>query len=864
MKRHFLLPLLMVTVFSACNKENTIQTTGDNQQGEGNLMTFSVASPSGLAKTHLGETVDDVTPVLFDDSDQLWICESTGVSALFTTSADKITDGGSKASFSGELEGEAPFYAVFPYAYAVEKGDESLVLNIPSSQTYAVNSFGKTSNVSAAVCLDGSSFTLKNLCGCLKVSFYGNLNNGTANRIGTIEIVDNNPDFALWGKCTVPTEEDVLGDPVFTNTDVNKNKITLTTGVISLGRDAATDFYITVPEGAFAKGVTMTLIGPKGVVLQTISTDKDLTVSRGHIKSLGKVDVSVDKFLFSGGAGTEQSPYRIACPEDLGDMVKFINSGESGFADAYYAQTKDIDIATLETSPLTDHIGTAAHPFKGVYDGAGHKIENISFASIATDEAGQGLFGTADGAAIKNVKVVGYTSPTAKGRHGVIAGNITNTVVDNCSVSGTISAFVGGISGGVVGYNGAGSTVSNCTVTADLSSNSDSFGGIVGENYGKVKKCTVIGNLSQTGSTNGTAGIVGQCYSAEEISVEDCRYSGNITSVGKNTAGIVGRKAEGNSTISGCVASGNYSLTGSQDQVGGIIGGIVCSCTVKNCESYANVSSGTARAGGIVSYYCCAGGKLVIDGCIVRGNVKGASCVGGIVGELSDNAKTGNNQTVWIVNSACIGSAIESTGTNTNGNPLVGGLIGSAVENVNSLFQLINCVSRPSTINIPSGIAFPCPAGLVGTNNPGANAGACAIYGCYTTIKESDFLVGGSSAAAPSQYGAIVGNVARAGKLTVSHTYYDATCSRKYGNSAPGTETDVTTISSAADLLGKLNAAVSGYTPEVGFPALCGWVASEEDGYPIQTIFSGKSAALTSNAALPAVTAVEGEDWVNY
>lgn len=80
---------------------------------------------------------------------------------------------------------------------------------------------------------------------------------------------------------------------------------------------------------------------------------------------------------FSGsGSGTENDPYLVFYAEQLSQLRNFLNK-----PDVYFKLMSDIDLTDWieENSPVQgwQPIGVENAPFKGIFDGNGHTIENF-------------------------------------------------------------------------------------------------------------------------------------------------------------------------------------------------------------------------------------------------------------------------------------------------------------------------------------------------------------------------------------------------------------------------------------------------------------------------------------------------------
>ena len=182
---------------------------------------------------------------------------------------------------------------------------------------------------------------------------------------------------------------------------------------------------------------------------------------------------------------------------------------KSDYSTAEFKIIKDVKLTKKWTA-----IGNSAKPFAGTFNGNNKKIKNLS---INVNEYGQGLFGYATGATIKdisleNIKV--YSKGVAAGVVGWVVGG-ENVLIENCHVlSGEVKSTVDDDLGGIVGaiYEGAQNVViKNCSNAAKIECNV--FPGRVG-------------------------GIVGVASPSASLLLEDCVNSGEIVS--QNSAGMVG------------------------------------------------------------------------------------------------------------------------------------------------------------------------------------------------------------------------------------------------------------------------------------------------------------------------------------
>lgn len=267
------------------------------------------------------------------------------------------------------------------------------------------------------------------------------------------------------------------------------------------------------------------------------------------------------------GTGTESDPYLIETPQHLSYLGSLVNAGVSMYNSAYYKQTADFDMNSIQWMP----IGTSANKFKGHYDGNNKYISNLQL--LAVDNL-LGLFGCAKNAEFKGIIIKGdittphatdatgsdktYYSPLLADGESIIFINCINetSINKNFRCSGGIAARL------------SGSTLTNCT------------------NKGNVVAITVAGGLIGIGDQCN----ITRCSNSGKVSASSTHatYSGNGTSAG----GIAG-------AFSGCISesynigkvSASYSGYNSHVYASGITPGST-NIQIKNCYVRASISAG--------------------------------------------------------------------------------------------------------------------------------------------------------------------------------------------------------------------------------------------------------------------------------
>ena len=223
---------------------------------------------------------------------------------------------------------------------------------------------------------------------------------------------------------------------------------------------------------------------------------------------------SVYTQTFSGGEGTEASPYLISSKEDMEELASYFDYF-SIREETHFLLTRDL---TGSKDTLT--FDANSFYFSGIFDGGGHEI--------AVNRIG--IFTHIQNATIKNLGVSGritsnnlrayhgYPSTGCEGFTGGICGIASDSEIINCYSIATI-LYTGNCNiriGGICG-SASNSNIINCYNSGDIEGRGNSsIGGICGDNYyNMVSHCfaanTVI-NSNNTNNVNDIGRILGNDY----------------------------------------------------------------------------------------------------------------------------------------------------------------------------------------------------------------------------------------------------------------------------------------------------------------------------------------------------------------
>lgn len=155
---------------------------------------------------------------------------------------------------------------------------------------------------------------------------------------------------------------------------------------------------------------------------------------------------------------SEENLTSVSSREELIKICRQINEGDPKSVTGTYILEKDIDLKGMKWTPIGDDL----HPFKGKFDGQGHKIYNFKVTDRSLLYAG-------------------------------FFGNIENAFIANLSVDGIITTGV--YSGTFVGINKDG-LIACCSASSHIRAEKCT-GGFVGRNTGIIDRCCYTGKIKK-------------------------------------------------------------------------------------------------------------------------------------------------------------------------------------------------------------------------------------------------------------------------------------------------------------------------------------------------------------------------------
>ncbi len=216
-----------------------------------------------------------------------------------------------------------------------------ILANMPATQNYLKDSFGAGSSLMVAES-EIAQFTLKNVCGWLKLQFTGSA------IVKKISIEGNNGEQLAGDICVLPSDASSrliyypsieLGDSEVSGSLIIDNNIIKTVTLdcgegVELSPNVSTAFYIALPPQTLANGVKVAVEIVNGTIIEK-ETSKSVTITRNSILPLSNIEIS--DFENSGGVKILRTHYEgadisIKVPERIKQQNRRIKWGVTNIA----------------------------------------------------------------------------------------------------------------------------------------------------------------------------------------------------------------------------------------------------------------------------------------------------------------------------------------------------------------------------------------------------------------------------------------------------------------------------------------------------------------------------------------------------
>ncbi len=227
--------------------------------------------------------------------------------------------------------------------------------------------------------------------------------------------------------------------------------------------------------------------------------------------------------------------YVIKSKDDLIALQNLANAGKST-AGVKFVLGANIDMSGVNWTGIGS---TQSNAFKGVFDGNGYTISNLTstnsglFKYVAGNRTSSSAAtqGVIKNVSVTNLKITG----TSTGEKGGIAGVAINANIENCMTQGSIQGA--NWSAGMIGHN-QGSAVSNSTANVNVTTSGTCVGGFIGhDSNGYLKNCVSLGSVKGNGYVGG---LIGHEQSNGQGHIENCSTISSVSADNGTKGAFIG------------------------------------------------------------------------------------------------------------------------------------------------------------------------------------------------------------------------------------------------------------------------------------------------------------------------------------
>ena len=253
----------------------------------------------------------------------------------------------------------------------------------------------------------------------------------------------------------------------------------------------------------------------------------------------------------------------------------------------------DMDLSDIEN---WQSVVDADNPFKGVFNGNGYSIDNLTI-NAGDNAENVGFFGVTENATITNVSFNNANVITpddyinGSSAVGIVAGTARGTTFDNIDVSGSVAGYES--VGGLVGVINDNSYFLPDGTPVDVGNSSISNVNTAVDAKGKYFVGGLAGYVKDTSTGEGVA--------TRDLMISNCNTSGNIVFDEEAAGGLIGEAGKTIITINNCESSVDISWNNAED------------------DSDISFLMETGRAGGFIG--CVNGSYIAICNSEYKGNL---------------------------------------------------------------------------------------------------------------------------------------------------------------------------------------------------------------------------------------------------
>ncbi len=337
------------------------------------------------------------------------------------------------------------------------------------------------------------------------------------------------------------------------------------------------------------------------------------------------------------GEGTAGDPYLMKTPEDFKKLHEAVSVYKQSHKGDYFVMANDVDFSSTEDFSGVGYGATGSNAtvnqFCGIFNGLGHKVSGLKIDGVVRDDKDAvsnlasryytGFFAyIGESGVVRNLNIADDCELMHYSYGGSVAG-VNQGLVENCRNYAPVNAMTSYV-GGIVGFNHTNGKINKCYNAAAVSFGTSNGGGIVGYNAAtaSISLCQNDGDVFNKSfdkvtaktKTNTIGGIVGTNYGKIERSVNN----GGVRGFDK-VGGIAGAASNYNQEgdILQCVNNGVVNVLESTLLRGGVLGSVSGSVNLAGnyYDASVNVNGGVSNNGvegvtGLSSSELVAGGAL--------------------------------------------------------------------------------------------------------------------------------------------------------------------------------------------------------------------------------------------------------------
>ena len=382
----------------------------------------------------------------------------------------------------------------------------------------------------------------------------------------------------------------------------------------------------------------------------------------------------------------------------------------------------------------------------------------VDSSSSSAESYTGGLAGKiSSGSSIESCHVTGSVNATGSGSSsalvyaGVLAGDVEDSSIKNCSVEGpvTASSTSDGVYAGVLAGSVDGGSIENCHVNGSVSIPGSGFSSLAGGLAGKVDGGSTIMNCHVNGSVTATASYEvftgGLAGDVSDSTIKNCSATGPVNipdSVAACAGGLAGGVIRG--SIKDCSAEGQVTVTSAEAFTGGLVGDVLGG-SIENCSATgpvtASSTANTVSTGGLAGRVSSGSGGITITDCTAKGAVTATGDyvvrTGGFAGDVSSGSGDGD---ITIRNCTAEGAVNASSTANAVS---TGGLAGRvSSESGSGGITITDCTAKGAVNASSTGSGNAHTGGLAGWI---VNIGItnCTVHSTVNSSSTVDSYAGG-------------------------------------------------------------------------------------------------------------------------